>query len=863
MILPGGSAVPSAAQVKAGTDASNGVLAGNLKGNVALTANVEATANVTGLSDGTAYDIYVAAQDGALNLTSAIKVEAGTAMILTVDSTDNNVDNNIVMTFTDSATWRTSVTAVKIGATTLTAGAAADYELAAGTLTLHSATGIAALKTPGTWNITVLATGYPDSTVNQSVLNGVLASFTVITQPAPGVLNGSVFSSQPVVTLKDQYNNTITSGADSTANVLASVKTGDTWTLGGTTTKAASAGIATFDNLTYTGRQIGAKMTFAKASVTIDSSAFNLVFPVSDLAAVSRDTKVNLTFTAPAGATTVQLHKSSTSAVAGFADTGVALASASTGATVEGLTNGTMYWFKLAVTGGTYAGDSNVASSTPSSVIATVIASATAGGDAKINLTEKAAGFNVIAQSSESSGKIYLVPNGVYADEAALDTAKISSALVAAANSDTTIAVSAANAAITDTTTYQIYAVNASGTLSAGVNAFTADLTVPVFAGTYPKSANVSTTTLDLKVQADKICTAFYVLLPDGATAPSGAQVKAGTDASDVSLAANLKGNIALAANVEATANVTGLSDGTAYDIYVAAQDVALNLTLSAKADAGTSMILTADNTNNNVDNDIVIIFTDNATWRSAVTSVKIGATTLTAGAAADYELAAGTLTLHPATGIAALKTPGTWSITVLATGYSDSTINQNVTHGALSALAVTNQPLPGATNGGTFATQPVVTLKDQYNNTITSGADATANVVASKKAGDTWTFGGTTTKAAFAGIATFDNLTHTGRQIGAKITFVKDAVTIDSSAFNLIFPVSDLAAVSRDTKVNLTFTAPAGATTVQLHKSSTSAVAGFADTGVALTSASLSAIVEGLTNGTQYWFKLVVTGGT
>ncbi|HBC76836.1 MAG TPA: hypothetical protein DC017_18705, partial [Candidatus Wallbacteria bacterium] len=70
-----------------------------------------------------------------------------------------------------------------------------------------------------------------------------------------------------------------------------------------------------------------------------------------------------------------------------------------------------------------------------------------------------------------------------------------------------------------------------------------------------------------------------------------------------MALAANLKGNVSLTANVEATANVTGLSDGTAYDIYVAAQDVALNLTLSAKVDAGTSMILTADSIDNNVDN--------------------------------------------------------------------------------------------------------------------------------------------------------------------------------------------------------------------------------------------------------------------
>jgi hypothetical protein len=56
----------------------------------------------------------------------------------------------------------------------------------------------------------------------------------------------------------------------------------------------------------------------------------------------------------------VKIYASTTSKYSGFADTGVVdLTEDSTSATVNGLTNA-KYWFKLVVTGGTRAGDSNV-----------------------------------------------------------------------------------------------------------------------------------------------------------------------------------------------------------------------------------------------------------------------------------------------------------------------------------------------------------------------------------------------------------------------------------------------------------------------------------------------------------------------
>lgn len=64
-----GSAAPTAAQVKAGTDAADTALAAGLKGTVALTANVAGTINATGLSACTAYAVYCIADGAVLQTT--------------------------------------------------------------------------------------------------------------------------------------------------------------------------------------------------------------------------------------------------------------------------------------------------------------------------------------------------------------------------------------------------------------------------------------------------------------------------------------------------------------------------------------------------------------------------------------------------------------------------------------------------------------------------------------------------------------------------------------------------------------------------------------------------------------------------
>ncbi len=110
------------------------------------------------------------------------------------------------------------------------------------------------------------------------------------------------------------------------------------------------------------------------------------------------------------------------------------------------------------------------------------LTSATA--DNVINIAEKAAGFNVVAQSNEATGNLYVwnttARGGAAANATDLLTNNFGSVAVAVANTDANIAISAANANIIDANIYNVYAIDAAGNMSApSVATFTTDLVAP------------------------------------------------------------------------------------------------------------------------------------------------------------------------------------------------------------------------------------------------------------------------------------------------------------------------------------------------------------------------------------------------
>lgn len=198
-----------------------------------------------------------------------------TAPTLNPDVTNNTVDNHLDITFTDNSTWRSAISEVLVGTTSLVLNT--GYSISAGVLTLMPE-GNAILQTPGSKLVTVKAAGYPDATVTQSILVGIANKLLVQDQPSSPLSNGGAFVGQPTIKVCDQYNNLVES---STASVVASVGSG-TWSLGGTTTISAVNGLASFSNLSATSSVavLNATMKFTSLGLTqATSNTFNLNSP--------------------------------------------------------------------------------------------------------------------------------------------------------------------------------------------------------------------------------------------------------------------------------------------------------------------------------------------------------------------------------------------------------------------------------------------------------------------------------------------------------------------------------------------------------------------------------------------------------
>ena len=273
--------------------------------------------NSTGLTSGqlalitfSGYAAGAAIDAGTGEITPAAGVAAPT---LTADNTLNTVDNNIDITFSDSPVWRAAITAVNIQIsntptyTTLSAGT--DYDLTAGNLKLKPSGGNALLNTTAAINglaggvkpIVVVATGYSNNSISQTIDNGVVTQLTIQTPiPTGPASNGAVLAQQPVIKTLDQYGN----GVATTINVTAAVAAG-AWRIGGTTTVAASGRLSTFTNLTASSDALenGATITFTSPGLnSVTSAAFIVPAPITAPAVTAAvgatvDAAFDMTFT--------------------------------------------------------------------------------------------------------------------------------------------------------------------------------------------------------------------------------------------------------------------------------------------------------------------------------------------------------------------------------------------------------------------------------------------------------------------------------------------------------------------------------------------------------------------------------------
>ncbi len=187
------------------------------------------------------------------------------------------VDNPFAVTFTDNPAWRGAITGITVAGASLTGG----YALNAGNITFTPSASNPAtlLQTDATRTIVVKATGYSDATVSQPISAGAATKLIISTQPVGPAANGGVLATQPQLYIADQYSNPTSS---SSASVTAAVGAGS-WTLGGTTTVAASSSNVNYSGLTATsGAAVtGATIVFSATGLTsATSNPFNIVAAV-------------------------------------------------------------------------------------------------------------------------------------------------------------------------------------------------------------------------------------------------------------------------------------------------------------------------------------------------------------------------------------------------------------------------------------------------------------------------------------------------------------------------------------------------------------------------------------------------------
>ena len=242
------------------------------------------------------------------------------------------------------------------------------------TCTLSNSTATATITATTVGTCLIQATKAADATYASTTSATATFTFQVgaatkammTTQPA-GAVNGSAFTTQPVVRVTDSGDNTVTSF---TSNVVASIASG-TGTLSGTTTATAVAGVATFTNLVITGTAGNFTLTFTPASLTaVTSSSFALAAGAATKVAITRasvGTTDNVAFTTQpqitiqdASGNTVLSSAVVTATISADSLIGTDTATASSGvATFTGLgidgTNGTTYTITYTVSGLTVA----------------------------------------------------------------------------------------------------------------------------------------------------------------------------------------------------------------------------------------------------------------------------------------------------------------------------------------------------------------------------------------------------------------------------------------------------------------------------------------------------------------------------
>ncbi len=691
-----------------------------------------------------------------------------------------------------------------------------------GTATLSAVNGVATFSG---LSIDKSGTGYTLTATSAGLTAGTSAAFNitfaaatqvVFTTAPGGGTGGLAWAAQPVLTVQDAFGNTVT---NSTASVVLAIGTNPgPGTLGGTATRSAVGGVATFSGLSIDKVGTGYTLTAASTGLTgATSAAFNITlgpaakivfttqpasstggtaFPTQPVAKVQdaggnivtgSTASVTLAIgTNPGGGTLAGTV--TVSAVAGVATfSGVSIDKAGTGYTLTsssaGLTGGTSGAFNITVGAAVkVAFTTNPGSSTGGVAFATqpVVTVQDAGGN---TVTASTASITVAIGSNPGGG----VLAGTATLSAVAGVATFSGLSINKAGTGYTL--TAASAGLTGGTSaaFNITVGPATrlafATQPGGGTGGTAWATQPTVVVTDAGGNTVTTSSASITLAIATnpgggalTCTANPKAAASGVDAFGGCKIDlAGTgytlsaSSGGLTAATSSAFNVTVGAAVKLGFTTSPVSSvaGTSFGAVVAVQDAGGNTVPS-----GSGLVTLAIGTNP-------------------------GGGTLS-GTAAGLATS-GTVTFS---GLSIDKAGTGYTLTASSTGLTSGTSGTfNITFAAAAKVGFTTQP-GGGTGGTAWATQPVVTVQDAFGNTVTSSTAAITLAIGTNPGAGTLTCTANP-KAAASGIAAF---------AGCRIDFAGTGYTLTAATPGLTGATSSTFNVTAGAASKLAFSSSPGA---------------------------------------------------
>jgi hypothetical protein len=703
----------------------------------------------------------------------AVKPAAATRLVFTIQPTNTVAGTAITpaVQVTAQDSLGNTVTAFT-GTVTIAIGNNPGGGTLSGTLSRAAVGGVAGF--PGV-NIDKAGTGY---TLAASAAGGTAAAASSPFNITPASATQLMFTVQPAattagspitpavqVTARDALGNTATGF---TGNVTAAIGTNPgTGTLSGTVTVTATAGIATFANLSIDKSGSGYTLTASATGLTGSSAAFD----------IRPGTATRLTFTVgpPSGTANVALAppvQVTAQDAFGNRDTtytgtiAVALAANPGGATLSGTTSiaaaagaasfstlrldkaGTSYTLSATATGLTAATSTpfNVVagniSPTLSTVSATpgVITASTGPGASTVTVTAKDASGNPIAGATvvlaaTGTGNTLTQPAGA-TDATGVATGTLSSTVAEVKTLSATIN----GVAVTQTATVTVAPAVVSATHSSLV---TAPATIVASSG-----ANAATITATAHDGFDNPIPGATVVLGAAGSGVTVTQPSTGTSASGVatgSASATLVGQKVISATINGV-------PVTQTDTLTVGPAVATDLTFSVQPSNVTAGATITP----------AVQVTARDQFGNTATSFTVGVT-VALGANPGGGALAGTLTRNAVAGVAtfadlSVNKAGTgYTLTAAASGLPVSpSTSFDVAAGTGTQLVFTVQPTSD-TARAILSPAIQVTAQDSIGNRITSFTGNVTVALGSNPGGGT--LAGTTTVTAVNGVATFSTL--------------------------------------------------------------------------------------------------------